>query len=78
MSPWRMRRGWWRSGCSKYESCKASGLDALLDDRDERPGVKFKDADLIGVGSGMVERKTRQATDVPVADAARLVAERLQ
>ena len=25
------------------------GLDALLDDRDERPGVKFKDADLIGI-----------------------------
>jgi len=74
-----------------YEACKAAGLDALLDDRDERPGVKFKDADLIGVpfrivigkklGSGMVElveRKTRHATDVPVADAARLVAERLQ
>jgi prolyl-tRNA synthetase len=28
---------------------EASGLDVLLDDRDERPGVKFKDADLIGV-----------------------------
>jgi prolyl-tRNA synthetase len=27
----------------------AAGLDVLLDDRDERPGVKFKDADLIGV-----------------------------
>ena len=26
-----------------------TGLDALLDDRDERPGVKFKDADLIGI-----------------------------
>ena len=26
-----------------------AGLDVLLDDRDERPGVKFKDADLIGV-----------------------------
>ena len=25
------------------------GLDSLLDDRDERPGVKFKDADLIGI-----------------------------
>jgi len=32
-----------------YEDCKAAGLDALLDDRDERPGVKFKDADLIGI-----------------------------
>jgi len=27
-----------------YQACLAQGLDALLDDRDERPGVKFKDA----------------------------------
>ena len=32
-----------------YESCRKMGLDALFDDRDERPGVKFKDADLIGI-----------------------------
>ena len=32
-----------------YAACKNAGLDALLDDRDERPGVKFKDADLIGI-----------------------------
>jgi prolyl-tRNA synthetase len=32
-----------------YRACLGLGLDALLDDRDERPGVKFKDADLIGV-----------------------------
>jgi prolyl-tRNA synthetase len=32
-----------------YSRCLAAGIDALLDDRDERPGVKFKDADLIGV-----------------------------
>ena len=25
------------------------GVEVLLDDRDERPGVKFKDADLIGI-----------------------------
>jgi len=56
----------------------------LLDDRDERPGVKFKDADLIGVplrivvgkklSAGMVElvdRKTRQARDLPEREAAR-------
>jgi prolyl-tRNA synthetase len=54
----------------------------LYDDRDERPGVKFKDADLIGVpyritigkklAQGLVElvvRKTRSARDIPVADA---------
>jgi prolyl-tRNA synthetase len=28
---------------------KTAGLDVLLDDRDERPGVKFKDADLVGI-----------------------------
>jgi prolyl-tRNA synthetase len=74
-----------------YQGCLALGLDALLDDRDERPGVKFKDADLIGVpfrivvgkklGSGLVElaeRKTKKSTDVAVADAAVAVAERLK
>ncbi len=32
-----------------YDSLKAAGIDVLLDDRDERPGVKFKDMELIGV-----------------------------
>jgi prolyl-tRNA synthetase len=32
-----------------YRACQAAGLEALLDDRDERPGVKFKDADLLGM-----------------------------
>ncbi|MCK4283114.1 MAG: proline--tRNA ligase, partial [Candidatus Brocadiae bacterium] len=32
-----------------YDRLRQAGLDALLDDRDERPGVKFKDADLIGI-----------------------------
>ena len=31
-----------------YEELLASGVEAVIDDRDERPGVKFKDADLIG------------------------------
>ena len=31
-----------------YEKLRAAGLETLLDDRDENPGVKFKDADLIG------------------------------
>ncbi len=31
------------------QQLEAAGLDVLLDDRDERPGVKFKDADLIGI-----------------------------
>ncbi len=32
-----------------YRALRAAGVDALLDDRSERPGVKFKDADLIGI-----------------------------
>lgn len=32
-----------------YNIIKNSGIEVLIDDRDERPGVKFKDADLIGV-----------------------------
>ena len=67
--------------------CAAAGLDVVLDDRDERPGVKFKDADLIGVpwrvtvgkklAGGMVEvveRKTKTMTDVAVGEAAGMVA----
>ena len=66
-----------------YEDCKNAGLDAILDDRDERPGVKFKDNDLTGipfritvgkkVSGGMVEvveRRPKRTTDVPVAEAA--------
>ena len=46
-----------------YNELKASGVDVLLDNRDERPGVKFKDMDLIGipfritVGKKVVENK---------------------
>ncbi len=32
-----------------YTQLKEAGLEVLLDDRDERPGIKFKDADLIGI-----------------------------
>ncbi len=63
-----------------YGQLKAAGLDVLLDDRDERAGVKFNDADLIGipirltVGSrglenGQIEMKLRHEndrTDVPL------------
>jgi prolyl-tRNA synthetase len=65
-----------------------AGVDVLIDDRDERPGVKFKDADLIGlpvrvtVGprglkAGKVEVKPRRAAnaeEVPLAEAAARVA----
>jgi prolyl-tRNA synthetase family II len=32
-----------------YEGLRGAGVDAILDDRDERPGVKFKDAELVGI-----------------------------
>ena len=65
-----------------YDALLAEGIEVLLDDRSERPGVKFKDADLIGiplritVGSrglkqGTVELKKRTETeseDVPTAE----------
>jgi prolyl-tRNA synthetase len=69
-----------------YAAAKAAGLDVILDDRDERPGVKFKDNDLVGIpyritvgkklAQGLVEvveRKTKKSTDVPVAEAAQFV-----
>jgi prolyl-tRNA synthetase len=37
------------AGEKLYQDLQRAGLDALLDDRDERAGVKFKDADLIGI-----------------------------
>jgi prolyl-tRNA synthetase len=59
---------------------ESAGFDVLLDDRDERPGVKFKDADLVGipfritvgkkVTEGTVEvvmRSTRQIQDASIA-----------
>jgi prolyl-tRNA synthetase len=64
-----------------YIKLLGAGVDALLDDRDERPGVKFKDADLLGIplrvtigaktlARGMVELKGRaetQASEVALA-----------
>jgi prolyl-tRNA synthetase len=57
-----------------------AGFDVILDDRDERPGVKFKDADLVGVPfritvgkkvtEGTVEvvlRSTREVRDVTIS-----------
>ncbi|MBE6147468.1 MAG: proline--tRNA ligase [Firmicutes bacterium] len=54
---------------SLYQKLQEVGIDVVLDDRDERPGVKFKDMDLIGVpiritvgkkvNDGLVELKLR-------------------
>ena len=74
-----------------YETCRTMGLDALLDDRDERPGVKFKDADLIGIpyritiGKKLVdgtvevvERRTKTSEDVAADYAAAFVASKVR
>ncbi len=56
-----------------YAELEESGIDVLIDDRNERPGVKFKDCDLIGIplritvgrraGEGIVEVKARDEAD---------------
>ena len=74
-----------------YGELKAAGVDVLLDDRDLRPGVKFKDADLIGIPlrvnyggkglkEGIVELKWRTSADserVTIADAVKTVLDQL-
>lgn len=70
---------------------EAIGLDVLLDDREERAGVKFKDADLIGVpfrinvgkkvAEGAVElvtRASRTSEDVSLSELAKLVRQRVK
>ena len=57
-----------------YEKLLAEGIEVVLDDRDERAGVKFKDADLIGfpfrvtvgktITEGLVEFKVRETEEV--------------
>jgi prolyl-tRNA synthetase len=69
------------AGEKLYRDLQGAGLEVLLDDRDERAGVKFKDADLIGIpyritigkkaAEGVVEvfdRLTKQSEDVKIAD----------
>jgi prolyl-tRNA synthetase len=68
---------------SIYRQLSEAGVEVLLDDRDERPGFKFKDADLIGIPLRIVvgsknlalgnvelkERKSGQVSLLPVAEA---------
>src|SRR5688572_2823499 len=74
-------------GEKMYRELQQAGLEVLLDDRDERAGVKFKDADLIGIpyrvtigkkiAEGLVElydRRAKQSEDVKISD----VMERMQ
>jgi prolyl-tRNA synthetase len=66
-----------------YEALTASGVDVLIDDRDERAGVKFNDADLIGipyrvtlgprgVAKGMAEVKARRGGETVEVEIARV------
>ncbi len=75
-----------------YSELWAAGIDTLLDDRDERPGVKFKDADLIGIplritigkkalAEGKVElrdRKTKQVELIALSEILNAVRDALQ
>ena len=75
------------TGETLAQELKAAGVDVLLDDRDERAGVKFKDADLIGIpyrinvgkraAEGIVELVDRTAgtvTELPVTEVAQRMA----
>jgi prolyl-tRNA synthetase len=75
-----------------YVALTREGIEALLDDRDERPGAKFKDADLLGVplrvtigekglADGVVElrdRKSGAVERIPVGDASTAVTLRVR
>lgn len=80
-----------QAGQEIHDALAARGVDVLLDDRDERAGVKFKDADLVGcpvrvvagkgVANGVVEIRARRdagsVREVPRAGAADAVIELL-
>ncbi len=65
-----------------YQDLQQQGIEVIIDDRDERPGIKFKDADLIGIPyrltvgksfskDGVIEIKKRASGDtsaVPLAE----------
>jgi prolyl-tRNA synthetase len=74
-----------------YAQLKAFGVDVVLDDRDERPGVKFKDAELVGIpwrvtlgkklAQGIVEvveRRTKTLTEVALGDVVAFLRGKLQ
>ena len=74
------------------EAAEKEGADTLIDDRNERPGVKFKDADLIGIPlritiggrglkEGVVEMKWRDSKDmnkIPVEEIVDVLASRIR
>jgi prolyl-tRNA synthetase len=75
-----------------YDGLRRQGVEVLLDDRDERPGSKFKDADLIGLPlritlgarglkEGAVELQVRSSGErqmLPLGEAVNLLVERVR
>ena len=74
-----------------YEALGRAGLEAALDDRDARPGVKFADAELIGIPHRLVvgeraleagkleyrHRRETESTEIRIADAVAYIQDRL-
>lgn len=80
-----------RIGNELYEALKQEGVDVLLDDRKERPGVKFKDMELIGipyritVGRGIKDgnvefraRTASESSDIALSEVVELVKKELK
>jgi prolyl-tRNA synthetase len=79
------------AGEKLYAQLLDAGVEPLLDDRDERPGVKFKDADLIGIplrvtigtkglDRGVIELRRRRdgvVEDIPLPEAAEVLRRRV-
>jgi prolyl-tRNA synthetase len=77
---------------SLYAELEKDGIEVLLDDRDERPGSKFKDADLLGIPyrltvgkkfaqEGLVElrnRKSGKSEDITYAEAVVTIKKRIE
>jgi len=75
-----------------YEQLAAAGIDVLLDDRDARPGVKFADAELIGIPHRLVvgdraleagkleyrHRRDSESTEIPAAEAVAYIEGRIR
>jgi prolyl-tRNA synthetase len=66
------------AGEKLYQDLQRAGLEVLLDDRDERAGVKFKDADLIGVPFRITVGKTVSEGLVELFDRSKKTSERVR
>jgi prolyl-tRNA synthetase len=74
-----------------YSACRSAGLEVLLDDRNERPGIKFADMELLGMPHRVVigdraladgeyeyqDRREAEAQRIPAAEALGIITEKL-